>query len=176
MPPCRRGSFGFRSVRARPNDTFYAKICVGGFRLTLGMYNTPELAARAYEAAAWRFRGPRCDLNFPEVESLKEAYFLAPPPRFLIDDDRHRHRQAQRRLAITEGDERLMQQWREQFPGDVQNEEAFFAAQREERRAGRRCRRAIAVEEIDNPYSTVDEHDLMWDDPWTETTSDTDDE
>ncbi|KAK1627389.1 hypothetical protein QYE76_001704 [Lolium multiflorum] len=58
MPPRRRGSSGFRGVRARPNGRFYAEMRAGGFRLTLGTYNTPELAARAYDAAAWRFRRP----------------------------------------------------------------------------------------------------------------------
>jgi hypothetical protein len=50
MPPRRRGSSGFRGVRARPNGRFYAEMRAGGFRLTLGTYNTPELAARAYDA------------------------------------------------------------------------------------------------------------------------------
>ena len=44
---------GFRGVRARPNGRFYTEMRAGGFRLTLGTYNTPELAARAYDAAAW---------------------------------------------------------------------------------------------------------------------------
>ncbi|KAK1677073.1 hypothetical protein QYE76_037921 [Lolium multiflorum] len=51
-------SFGFRGVRARPNDRFYAEIRAGGSRLTLGTYDAPELASRAYDAAAWRFRRP----------------------------------------------------------------------------------------------------------------------
>jgi hypothetical protein len=45
------------------------------------------------------------------VESLEEAEFLAPPLRLVTDEDRHR--QAQHRLVFVE---RLMQQWREQFP------------------------------------------------------------
>jgi hypothetical protein len=40
----------------------------------------------------------------------------------------------------------------------------------------RRCRRAVTEEEIDNPNSTVDENDPMWDDLWTETISDIDHE
>jgi hypothetical protein len=53
MPPRRGGSSGFRGIRVRPNGRFYAELRVGGFHLTLGTYNTPELAARAYDAAAW---------------------------------------------------------------------------------------------------------------------------
>jgi hypothetical protein len=70
---------GFRGVRTRPNGTYYPELRAGGFHLTLGTYDAPELAAHAYDSAAWRFRCPRRDLNFPEVESLEEAEFLAPP-------------------------------------------------------------------------------------------------
>ncbi|KAK1680608.1 hypothetical protein QYE76_041456 [Lolium multiflorum] len=169
MPPCRRGSSGFRGVRVRPSR-FYAEICAGGFRLTLGTYNTTELAARAYDAAAWRFRRPRCDMNFPDVESLEEAEFLA--PSLVDDEDRRRHRQVQRRIAIAEHDEQLMRQWRAQFPNDVDNTDAFFADLRAQRRFNRRHRRAIAEFELENPNTTWTENDPRWDDIWTETTSD----
>ncbi|KAK1605604.1 hypothetical protein QYE76_029277 [Lolium multiflorum] len=172
MPPRRRGSSGFRGVRARPNGRFYAEMRAGGFRLTLGTYNTPELAARAYDAAAWRFRRPRCDMNFPDVESLEEAEFLAPTPCLVDDEDRRRHRQVQRRIAIAEHDEELMRQWRAQFPNDVDNTAAFFADLRAQRRSNRRHRRAVAVFELDNPNTTWADNDPRWDDIWTETTSD----
>ncbi|KAK1685998.1 hypothetical protein QYE76_046846 [Lolium multiflorum] len=107
MPPRRRGASGFRGVRVRPSGRFTAEIRAGGFRLTLGTYNTPEEAARAYDAA-WRFRRPGHDMNFPDVESLEEAEFLAPPPCLVDDEDRRRHRQVQRRIAIAERDEKLM--------------------------------------------------------------------
>jgi hypothetical protein len=112
-----RGSSGFCDVHARPNGTFYAELRAGGFCLTLGTFNTPELATRAYDAAAWEFRRSRRDLNFLEVESLEEAEFLVSPPHLIDDEDRHR--QAQCRLAITKRDEQLMRQWRDQFPSDV---------------------------------------------------------
>ena len=172
MPPRRRGSSGFRGVRARPSGRFYAEIRAGGFRLTLGTYNTPELAARAYDAAAWRFRRPRRDMNFPDVESLEEAEFLAPAPCLLDDEDRRRHRQVQRRIAIAEHDEQLMRQWRAQFPNDVDNTDAFFTDLRAQRRSNRRHRRAVAEFELENPNTTWAENDPRWDDIWTETTSD----
>jgi hypothetical protein len=100
MPPRRRGSSGFRGVRARSNGTYYAEFCAGSYRLTLGTYDAPELAARTYDVVAWCFRGLRRDLNFPGVESLGEVELLTPPPRLLDNDDHHRHRQVQRRLAI----------------------------------------------------------------------------
>jgi hypothetical protein len=97
-------------VRARPNGTFYAELRVGGFRLTLSSYNTPELAARAYDAAAWRFQRPHRDLNFQDIESLEEAEILAPAPSHVNEEDRRRHRQAQHRIAIAKRDEELMRQ------------------------------------------------------------------
>jgi hypothetical protein len=91
MPLRRRGSFGFHGVRAWPNGTDYAELRAGGFRLTLGTYDTPELAAGTYDAAAWHFRRPRRDLNFLDVQSIEEFEFLSPPLRLLCDEDRHHH-------------------------------------------------------------------------------------
>jgi hypothetical protein len=66
-----------------------------------------------------------------------------------------------------------MQQWREQFPGDVRDEDDFYATQREARRADRRRHRDFINAEVDKPgSSTLDDEDPRWDDMWTETTSD----
>ncbi|XP_051201980.1 AP2/ERF and B3 domain-containing transcription factor ARF14-like [Lolium perenne] len=135
MPPRRRGSSGFRGARARPKGTFYMEIRAVGFRVTLGTFTMPELATRAYEAAAWRFRRPRRDLNFQDVESLEEAEFLVPAPRLVSEEDSRRHRQVKPRIAIAEHDEELMRQWREQFHSNVDNTEAFFADLRAQRRS-----------------------------------------
>jgi hypothetical protein len=102
LPGCRRDSSGIRSVRAPPNGAFYAEICAGGFCLTLGTCDSPELVVHAYDAAAWRLRRPRRDPNFSDIESLEEAEFLAlstpchrrgpsPPP---VDAALARHRRA----------------------------------------------------------------------------------
>jgi hypothetical protein len=146
MPPRRRVSSRFCRVRARPSGTYYAEIRGGGLRLTLGMYSTSELAARAYDAAAWRLKRPRHDVNFPDVQSLAEAEFLEPAPNLVTEKDRHHHRHARHRLIITERNERLMQKWREEFRGDVRDEDAYLAMKREERRAdcGRRWEYADA--------------------------------
>jgi hypothetical protein len=176
MPPRRREALGFRGARPRPNDTFYAELRAGGYRLTPSTYPTAELATHAYDAAAWRFRRPRRDMNFPDVESLEEAKFLAPPPPLPTDADRARHRQEKRRLAIAEHDERLVQQWCEEHLGDVQDEEAFYAANREERRADHHRRREFAEQELADPFSpkTFNSNGLMWNNLWIERTSDDD--
>jgi hypothetical protein len=74
----------------RCKGTFYSELRAGGFRLTIGTYDMPELAARTYDAAAW-LRRPRRNLNFPDVASVVEAGFLMPPPCLVIDKDRRRH-------------------------------------------------------------------------------------
>jgi hypothetical protein len=64
-----------------------------------------------------------------------------------------------------------MQQWREEHSGDVQDEEAFYTAKREERRADRRRRRKFAEQKFTDLFSpeTFDSDGPMWD-LWTETT------
>jgi hypothetical protein len=97
---------------------------------------------------------------------LRKAEFLAPPPPLLTDADRAGHRQEQRRLAIAERDERLMQQWSEEHPGDVQDEDAFYAAKMQERRADRRRCREFAEQELADIFSseTFDSDGPMWND------------
>jgi hypothetical protein len=90
-------------------------------------------------------------MNFPDVESLEEAEFLAPAPCLVDDEDRRRHHQVQRRIAIAEHDEELMRQWRAQFPSNVDNTSVFFANLRAQRRSDRRHRRTVAEFELDNP-------------------------
>ncbi|KAK1670121.1 hypothetical protein QYE76_058280 [Lolium multiflorum] len=109
-------------------------------------------------------------MNFPDVESLERR---SSSRACLVDDeDRHRHRQVQRRIAIAEHDEQLMHQWRAQFPNAVDNIDAFFDDLRAQRRFNRRHRRAVAEFELKNPNTTWTENDRRWDDIWTETTSD----
>ncbi|XP_051211148.1 uncharacterized protein [Lolium perenne] len=119
-----------------------------------------QLAARVYDAAVWRFRRPRSDLNFQDVESLEEPEFLAAAPGLVNEEDRRRYHQAHHRIAIAERDEELMRQWKAQFLSDIDNTEAFFADLRAQRRSARRRRRATAEFELDN--------DPRWDDVWTE--------
>jgi hypothetical protein len=96
----------------------------------------------------------RRDLNFPEVESLEVAELLAPPPRLLDNDDRHCHHKVQRRLAIVERNEQLMDKRRASFLNDGIAEEVLFNELKRQRRRDRRRCREIAEREIDNPNTT----------------------
>jgi hypothetical protein len=59
-----------------------------------------------------------------------------------------------------------MQQWREEHPGDVQDEKAFYAAKREERRADHRCCPEFTEQELADPFllETFDSDGPMWND------------
>ncbi|KAE8772827.1 hypothetical protein D1007_55085 [Hordeum vulgare] len=69
----RRGTSGYRDVRARSSNMFYAEIRSGKMRLGLGTFDTAEDAARAYDAMAWCLNRPRREMNFPEVMTMEWA-------------------------------------------------------------------------------------------------------
>ncbi|KAK1613268.1 hypothetical protein QYE76_036941 [Lolium multiflorum] len=148
MPPRRRtnhSNTGFTGVRLRPGGCFAAEISAAGVRVWLGTFNSKEEAARAYDAAVWRFARPCHQMNFPEVSSLEEATFLAPVPQFASAAEERHHRQGQRRITIAEVDEQFMAQWRREHPQDMVNMRNFWKEKQVERRAkrvGKRQRRA----------------------------------
>lgn len=183
MPPRRRNSSGYRGVRARPAGTFSAEIRSGETRLSLGTFETAHEAARAYDAAAWRLGRPLRAMNFRDARTREQAQRLAPPPRLVTAEERHRAREREERLLIAEEDERVMARWREQFPVDVAAERAFWDGQRAVRvaaRAERRARKAAADAQLEehNPAAQWADDDPRWDDLWlsSEYTTTDDDE
>jgi hypothetical protein len=72
----------FHGVRVRPGGRFAAEISVVGVCVWFGTFNTPEEAARAYDATVWRFGRPRCDMNFPEIMSQGASEMVALQPSF----------------------------------------------------------------------------------------------
>ncbi|XP_020173073.1 uncharacterized protein [Aegilops tauschii subsp. strangulata] len=180
MPPCRRGTSGYRGVRKRPSGAYYAEIRSGDVRLGLGTFETAHEAARAYDAAAWRLERPPSQMNFHDIYTREQAQAIAPPPRLITDLDRAEHRRQQRRLLITEQDERAMAEWRRRHPEDVANERAFWAertARRHAERADGRRRKALGISQCDiietggkSIFTSDDEH---WDDIWISTSDNT---
>nr|XP_040246011.1 ethylene-responsive transcription factor ERF071-like [Aegilops tauschii subsp. strangulata] len=141
MPPRRESSSGYRGVRVHPSGWFYTEIRSGTARLSLGTFKTAHEAARAYDVVAWRLSKPRSQMNFHEAQTCQQAQDLASPPRLITDQDREKHRRRQRCLLIAETDELAMAEWRQCYPQDVADENAFWAWRTARRRAERADRR-----------------------------------
>lgn len=126
---------GFIGVRHRPSSRWSAEITVNGQRWYMGTFDTAELAARAFDAAAWRFGRPRSELNFPDVKDREEAEFLAPPMEIVdVDEARRNRRQGIPRRAA-EIDEWRMDALRRDRPDLVQAELDFYASRNKKRQA-----------------------------------------
>nr|XP_020179013.1 ethylene-responsive transcription factor 5-like [Aegilops tauschii subsp. strangulata] len=103
-----RSSSGYRGAHLHPSGVYYAEIRSGDTCLGLGTFKTTHEAARAYDAAAWRLRWPRSQMNFSDMWTHEQTQDLAPPRRLISNEDR--------RLLIAEADEHAMAVWRGHFP------------------------------------------------------------
>ena len=158
------------------------EILFGDKRIGLGTFDTAHEAARAYYAVAWRLGRPASSMNFHDVRNRQQAEELAPPPRLVTEEERHRSRDTERRLLVTERDERLRQEWCQRFPQDVEAQLRHDAEQaankaavrkakhqnRLERRADSAWRRAFIEAQMAGPTTIAEDHPC-WEDYWTST-------
>lgn len=73
-----KGKSGFKGVSWHPqNEKWRARITWERKRIHIGLYDTPEEAARAYDEAAKHYLGASAYLNFPDPDALPDLRELS---------------------------------------------------------------------------------------------------
>lgn len=83
---------------------------------------------------AWRFGRPKSDHNFPDVTSVKEAEFLAPPVRIVSCDEEKEDRLVVEQRTAQESDAVAMSRFAEANPHLVAAEREFYTKRDAERK------------------------------------------
>ncbi|XP_020201174.1 uncharacterized protein [Aegilops tauschii subsp. strangulata] len=123
-------------------------------------------------------------MNFGDVWTCEQAQEVVPLLRLVTDADRQEHHRKRRCFLIAEADEQAMAEWRQRYPQDVADENAFWAERRAKRRAERADRRwrkalasrrkALAISHCDlGQASFFDDTDPRWEDTFLSTSDDT---
>lgn len=75
----------YKGVRMRSWGAWVSEIRAPGqkTRIWLGSHSTAEAAARAYDAAALHYRGPKAKTNFPVAAGFAHIQAPLPPPKAL---------------------------------------------------------------------------------------------
>ncbi|KAL6608240.1 hypothetical protein ACP70R_041303 [Stipagrostis hirtigluma subsp. patula] len=81
----------YKGVVPQPNGRWGAQIYDRHARVWLGTFADEATAARAYDAAALRFRGRGADVNFPGTAAAAELAFLAARPKAEVVDMLRKH-------------------------------------------------------------------------------------
>ena len=124
MPPKKmKAASGFKGVRARPSGRWSAELQHERMGYYLGTYDSPDLAARAYDAAGWRLGVLQEQLNDPSITSMQDAIFLAPPMQSKMKTQLVKKEEPTR---VLETNEESMARYAREHPKYVQYEREFF--------------------------------------------------
>ncbi|XP_051201824.1 uncharacterized protein [Lolium perenne] len=91
------------------------------------MFDSVELAARAYDVMVWRYDGATVPRNFFDVDNLAAAEFVAPPFSVVTRAEERAVRREYMRMSIRNRDEAEMAAFRSAHPQHVAEELEFYA-------------------------------------------------
>nr|XP_051229421.1 uncharacterized protein LOC127347251 [Lolium perenne] len=138
MPPRHappRSSTGYHGVWHRLSGRWGTETTRGGERFWLGMFDSAELTARAYDVMVWRYDGAAGPQNFFGVDNLAAAEFVAPPFSVFTRAEERAVRREYMRMSIRNRDEAEMAAFRVAHPLHLAEELEFYAQMAAQRAA-----------------------------------------